>query len=127
MTPNDSTLAYRRAAIENAPPLKLVQMLYQGGLRFLGEGRAALEAGDLPRFTERVAKAQAIVAELRTSLDADAAEGLCEQLSALYGYMQVELTEAIIDKDLNHLAGVEGVLRTLLEAWRALDFQEGPV
>ena len=125
MTPTDPTLAYRRAAIDNAPPLKLVQMLYQGGLRFIGEGRAALEAGDLPRYTDRLGKAQAIVAELRTCLDTEAAEGLCEQLSSLYGYMQNELTEAIIDKDVNNLDGVEGVLRTLLEAWRALDFQEG--
>jgi flagellar protein FliS len=125
MSSHDPTEAYRRAAIENAPPLKLVQMLYQGCLRFIGEARAAHEGGDLPRFTERLGRAQAIVAELRSSLDPTQAEALCGRLDSLYVFLQSELTEAIIERSTERLPATEGVLRTLLDAWRELNFQAG--
>ena len=125
MTPKDPTQAYRQAAIESAPPLKLVQMLYQGTLRFLGEARAAHEADDLPRFTERIGRAQSILAELRSSLEADKSPALCEQLDALYTFSQGALTDATIERSPEPLDAVEGILRTLLEAWRELDFQAG--
>lgn len=125
MTTPDPTQAYRRAAIENAPPLKLVQLLYQGALRFLGEARAAHETGDLPYFTSRIGKVQAIVSELRSSLDLAQNRSLCEQLDALYTFVQVTLTEATVECSPERLGEVEEVLRTLLEAWRELDVQSG--
>ena len=125
MTPKDPTQAYRQAAIENAPPLKLVQLLYQGTLRFLHEARTAHEAGDLPHFNDRVGRAQAVVSELRSSLDMSQGPDLCDQLDALYTFSQGCLTEAIIERSPDHLDAVEQVMRTLLEAWRELDFQAG--
>ena len=39
MLPNNPAQAYQSAAIENAPPLKVIRMLYAGALRFLGQAK----------------------------------------------------------------------------------------
>ncbi len=87
--------------------------------------RTAHEKGDLPRFTERIGRAQSVVSELRSSLDDNQAAALCEQLDALYTFTQGAMTDAVIQRSPDPLDAVEGVMRTLLEAWRELDFQPG--
>jgi flagellar secretion chaperone FliS len=125
MSNSDPTAAYRQAVIENAPPLKLVRMLYQGSLRFLGQAAEAFEAGDLPRFNERVGRAESIVCELRCSLDASAAPELCVELESLYLFISARLIEAIADSSLERVGDAKVVLQTLLSAWNDLEMEQG--
>ncbi len=124
MSISDPTAAYRQAAIENAPPLKLVRMLYQGSLRFLGQASEAFDKGDLPRFNERVGRAEAIVSELRCSLDTEAAPELCVELESLYLYTSARLIEAIADSSLERVEEARSVLQTLLSAWNDLEMEQ---
>ena len=120
----DPTTAYRQAAIENAPPLKLVRMMYQGSLRFLAQASEAFDEGDLPRFNERVGRAESIVSELRCSLDNSAAPELCTELESLYLYTSARLIEAIADSSMDRVEEARGVLKTLLSAWNDLEMEQ---
>ena len=125
MSISDPAAAYRQAAFENAPPLKILRMLYQGAIRFLGQASEAHEAGDLPRFTDRVGRAESIVSELRCSLDTEAAPGLCMELESLYLFTSSRLIAAIADQDLDCVEEARGILQTLLTAWNELEMGQG--
>ncbi len=121
MSPRSAAGAYREASLEHAPPLKIVQLLYQGGLRFLEQAEQALGAGNSPRFQERCLRAQAIVAELRLALDPAAAPELAEELRQLYLFTEAEISRALSTESAAPLAGVREVLSTLLDGWQRLD------
>lgn len=113
--------AYREARIESAPPIKLVQMLYEGALRFLEQAEAALVAGDGARFQERCLRAQGIVAELRLALDPGQAPDLVANLESLYVFAEAEIRDAIAQESSAPLAAVRDVLGTLLDGWKRLE------
>lgn len=113
--------AYKAARVENAPPLKLVQMLYEGALRFLGEAEAGLAAGDSARFQERCLRAEAIVNELCLALDPAHAPELAERLDSLYRYAAAEIRRALLEETSAPLAPARDVLAKLLDGWKALE------
>jgi len=125
MDRENSVEAYRAAAIENAPPLKVVRMLYHGCLRFIDQASTAHAEGDLPKFNTYVGKAEAIVNELRSSLDREGAPEMAEQLEALYLFAFARLIEAIADSSVEPLDEARGVLEVLLDAWNQLELTGG--
>ena len=80
--------AYRHAALENAPPIKVVRLMYQGALRFLDQalGEDPAEAGS--RFSELVQRVDAIVSELRLALDPEHDPKVCHDLEQLYLFVR---------------------------------------
>lgn len=119
--PNSAAIAYRTAHVENAPPLKLVQMLYEGALRFLEQAEAALAAEEGARFQERCLRTIAIVAELRLSLDAAQAPELAANLESLYLFAEEEIRNAMRTDSCAPLAPARDVLLTLLDGWKHLE------
>ncbi len=113
--------SYQTARIENAPPLRLVHMLYEGALRFLEQAQAAHGAGELLRFQERCLRAQAIVAELRSALDPGQAPELAEQLTQLYLFAEGEIRRASLAESSEPLGPVREMLSTLLDGWKHLE------
>jgi flagellar protein FliS len=117
MNPDSATARYREDAIANAPPIKIVRMLYQGALRFLDRALEC-DSDDLTSdFLPMVQRADAIVAELRCSLREDAAPEVTENLKQLYLFVETELARAIGDRDPEHLVHARQVLATLSQAW----------
>ena len=118
---SSAAAAYREAHFDNAPPLKLLQLMYEGALRFLGEAEVALGEGRPARFQERCLRVHSIVAELRMALDASQAPELAANLEALYLFAEGELRAAMRDESPAPLAPVRGVLTTLLDGWKRLE------
>lgn len=112
--------AYKTSNVESAPPLKLVQLMYEGALRFLAQAEAALEGSDLGRFQERALRAQAVVCELRLALDREQAPELADQLEALYLFAEGEIRAALLQESTAPLGPVRKTLSTLLEGWNQL-------
>ena len=83
---------YLQDAVENAPPVKVVHMLYQGALRFID--RALDCEADDPAFGQWLSRADSIVCELRLALDDDAAPELSDPLKQLYLFVEGELRSA---------------------------------
>ena len=82
---------YQRTQIETADQGKLLLMLYEGALRFLGRARKALQDEDPEASNNNLVRVQDIVAELMASLDLEAGE-VAASLFRLYEYMHYLLT-----------------------------------
>lgn len=115
--------AYRTASIENAPPIKIIRLLYQGAIRFLDQA-AAMDASD-PKsdFVKRVANVDDIVVELRLAIDDNYKSDLTENLEGLYLYCESELLKASADRTTEPLANVRRVLEILLDAWQKVELE----
>lgn len=120
MDRTQAAAAYKTANVESAPPLKLVQLMYEGALRFLAQAEAAFAAADVGRFQERALRAQAVVCELRLALDRTQAPELSDQLESLYLFAEGEIRSALLQESAAPLGPVRKTLGTLLEGWNQL-------
>lgn len=123
MDPRAAAEAYRQASVENAPPIKIVRMLYQGALRYLDN--AVQEDPQQPnsRFLYWLGRTDAIVTELRLAIDKSAGAEVTENLERLYFYCEDELGRASLERSTERLAGVRRVLETLLDAWQRIEIE----
>lgn len=113
--------AYRAGAIENAPPLKILRMLYAGAIRFLERAKAIDPGEDPLAFTDALGRADAIVAELRCALDRDHAPEVVDPLESLYLFIERQIAEAQLERSSAPLEPSVRVLTTLLDAWNQVD------
>jgi flagellar secretion chaperone FliS len=111
--------AYRDSAILTAPPERLVVMLYDGAHRFLLQAATALRAGDLVTTNAKLQRAEAIIKELRATLNFDAGE-VATRLEAIYAFCQRHLLEARLERDPERIEQVIGLLGELREAWEQI-------
>lgn len=113
--------AYLQGAVENAPPVKIIRMLYQGALRFLGQAIEA-EPGSI-EFRDRISNVDDIVTELRLALVSGPDPVLCEQLESLYLFVESRLIQATRDQEVEPLTEARQILTTLAEAWKQIELQ----
>ncbi|MEA2442978.1 MAG: flagellar secretion chaperone FliS [Thermoleophilales bacterium] len=111
--------AYRDSAILTAPPERLVVMLYDGANRFLIQAATAMRAGDLTQTNDRLRRAEAIVQELRGTLDMSAGE-VAVNLESIYSFCQRLLLQARLKQDASKIEHVAKLLRELRDAWDQL-------
>jgi len=115
--------AYRSGQVGSAGPLRIVILLYEGGIRFC---RQALDEFDQPGTRgQALGRAHRIVAELMASLDAEQGGEIAQNLEALYGFMLDEITNANARQEPRALETVIDLLSTLLSAWREIEIREG--
>jgi flagellar protein FliS len=112
---------YRRSAIENAPPIKVVRLLYEGALRYLAKARDCDPRDPRSEFVAYTSRADMIVTELRAALDHSLNDEVTDSLEQLYLFCGTELSKALLDRTTTPIPGVERVLRTLLEAWQHVE------
>ena len=108
---------YQKTQIETADQGKLLLMLYDGALRFLGHANKTLAEQDMEKASYYLLKVQDIVAELMSSLDLDSGE-VAASLFRLYEYMYYLLVQTNIKKDPELLPQVESMLHELRDAWQ---------
>ena len=93
--------AYKRQQILTATPEALTLMLYNGALRFMTEGREALEKKDFEEANTALQKAQNIITEFRVTLNME--YDIAHQLMPLYNYVYDRLVEANLKSDVNKI------------------------
>jgi flagellar protein FliS len=103
--------------IQTASPEQVLIMLYDGAVRFLREGRAAMEAGDRAGKLEKISRVVAILTELSNTLDFEKGGEVAENLDGLYWYMTRELTRANARDEAEALNVSENILLELREGW----------
>ena len=109
--------AYRQTEARSRSPLELVVMLYDGGVRFVGEAIDADAKREIARRGQAISKAIAIVGELQSTLNVDSGGQLAVDLDKLYGYIQQRLLDVTMKKDTAALQEVQKLLTTLRDAW----------
>lgn len=98
-------------------PIKLVEMLYEGVLRFNAQAKKAIKDSNVEKRVYWVNRSVAIVTELINMLDKS--EGnVGEYLDGLYRYQISLLTYANMNNDDGKIDEVTTVFKALLEAWR---------
>lgn len=112
--------AYRQSTIENAPPIKIVRLLYEGAIRYLDRAETAGEAAGRD-FTNWLHRADAIVIELRLALDHSHDAEVTRKLEDLYVFVEDEIAQAMRTRSIEHVRNARSVLATLLEAWAAVE------
>ncbi len=107
--------AYKRQQVLTATPEALTLMLYNGALRFMTEGREAIEQKDYEEANNCLQKAQNIITEFRVTLNME--YEIAHQLLPLYNYVYDRLVEANIKSDLAQLDEAKAIITELRDAW----------
>jgi len=107
--------AYKRQQVLTATPEALTLMLYNGALRFMTEGREAIEKKDYEEANNSLQKAQNIITEFRVTLNME--YEISHQLLPLYNYVYDRLVEANMKSDLTQLDEAKNIITELRDAW----------
>ena len=108
--------AYTHNSVLSAPPERLVLMLYDGALRFLGQAAMAMREGTVVQANGRLRRAEAIVDELHATLNPEAGE-MSERLGSIYLFCRRTLVEAQLAQDPTKVEAVARLLGELRSAW----------
>lgn len=123
MHPRNAADVYRTASVENAPPIQIIRMLYEGAIRFLDQASRLDPKDPKSGYPEAIARVDDIVVELRLALDKDVGADVGDNLERLYLYCEDELGRASMERTTEPLPNVRTVLEILLDAWQQVDVQ----
>lgn len=97
---------------------KLIEMLYEGVLRFNAQAKKSMKEEDIEKKTYWINRSIAIITELVAILDAKKGGEVALYLDGLYNYQIKTLVSSNIDDNPEKLDEVSHVFKSLLEAWR---------
>jgi len=109
---------YKKSSIESSNPNMLIIKLYEGGIKFLNMAEIKMEEKDYQESNNLLIRVQRIILELRYSLDEEKGGELAKNLADLYDYMYGRLITANLEKKIEIIDEVRGLLKELLEAWQ---------
>ncbi|MFY0741568.1 flagellar export chaperone FliS [Solibacillus silvestris] len=108
--------AYKQNSVTTASPGELTLMLYNGCLKFLTRAKKAIEEKNIEEKNTNIQKAQAIISELMSTLNAEL--DVSKQMIPLYDYMNRRLMEANINNDPTIIVEVEGLVTEFRDTWK---------
>lgn len=116
---------YRQVGVESqltmASPHALVAMLFDGFMEAVAMARGAMRDGRHDVKGQAIGRAVRIVEEgLRGGLDLQAGGSLARDLSELYAYLSLRLTQANLRNDEAALEECQRLVQPLREAWTSI-------
>lgn len=108
--------AYKQNSVTTASPGELTLMLYNGCLKFLNRGKLAIIDKNIEDKNYNIQRAQAIIAELMSTLNMDV--DISKQMLPLYEYINYRLTESNINSDVAMIEEVEGLVTEFRDTWK---------
>jgi len=99
---------------------KLIEMLYEGILRFNFQAKKAIKNGDYENKSYWINRSTDIFIELMNSLDFNGGD-VALYLNGLYMHQIKLLSQANAKNSLEDLETVNNVVKGLLEAWREIN------
>ena len=119
-----SLRTYRKVSLDSeiavASPHRIIQMMFAGALERLAQSRFAIERRDLQNKSLYIGKAIGLINGLNNSLNMDAGGEIASNLSNLYDFMLLKITEANVNNDVKAIDDVTDVLRIIKEGWDAI-------
>ena len=107
---------YQQNSVMTASPQELTLMLYNGCLKFIKLAKRAMAEKNFEQKNTNIKKVQAIVQELRITLNQEIE--VSTNMEQLYDYIYNRLIEANIKNDLATLEEVEGHVVELRDTWK---------
>ncbi len=115
MALNKAVYQYQQNSIMTATPEELTLMLYNGCIKGIRLAKIGLEDKDYEKANLYLCKAQAIIRELRATLDMK--YDISKNLYELYTYFLDRLIEANVKKESAILDEVEQFVSDLRDTW----------
>lgn len=110
----------RVVGAEDADPHQLTAMLLDGAIDRINQAIGFVTYGNVPAKGDAISRAVAIIAELRSSLDAKADAALAQRLESLYEYITRRLLFAQLNDDRNALAECVRLLQPVRDGWHGI-------
>ncbi|WP_104749243.1 flagellar export chaperone FliS [Helicobacter cynogastricus] len=115
---------YQQNSVTVESPAKLIEMLYEGILKFCAQAQRHIETGDIEKKILYINKVTDIFTELLNVLDYERGGEVAVYLTGLYTHQIKVLTQANMENDAEKINLVIRVARGLLEAWREIHQHE---
>ena len=115
MALNNAVYQYQQNSIMTATPEELTLMLYNGCIKGIRLAKVAIEEKDFEKTNIYICKAEAIIRELRATLDMK--YDIAKNLYDLYTYFLDRLIESNVKKDIGILTEVEEFVIQLRDTW----------
>src|SRR6056297_1709280 len=112
------TNEYRRQKVMTATPEELTLMLYNGCIKRVKFAIKAIENKNYSESNEYLIKAQAIIRELRGTLNMD--YEISKEMSGLYEYILTLLIQGNIKKDTDSLVAAKELIEDFRDTWYQL-------
>lgn len=109
-----------QAAIENADPHTLIQMLINGAIERLNIAKMHMKQKNVAMKGESISSAISIIDGLRSSLDMKKGGEIAQNLEALYEYMQRQLLAANVKNKVANIEEVLALLNEIRAGWQAI-------
>ena len=121
---NNAYSLYQQNSVSVESPVKLVEMLYEGILRFCAQAKRHMEAEDIEKKIYYINRTTDIFTELLNTLDYDKGGEVAVYLTGLYTHQIKLLTQANMENNVEKIDIVMNVAKGLLEAWREIHQEE---
>lgn len=108
---------YTQNNVNIESPEKLVEMMYEGVLRFNAQAKKAIQDSNYAKKVYWINRSIAVIVELLAILDKSEGD-IGYYLDGLYNYQVQLLSLANIENDTSKVDEVSNVFKGLLEAWR---------
>ena len=115
---NNAHNIYAQNNIGIESPAKLVEMLYEGVLRFNAQAKKAIKDKNIEKRVYWMNRSTAIITELIATLDMKQQGNISHYLEGLYNYQIQLITDAGYENSFVKLDECSNVFKVLLEAWR---------
>lgn len=113
--------------ITNANRTQMVAILYEIGIEYLEDAKAALMSKDIDKFTDELHRFRGVLRELMNSVNTESETG--RAFMSLYIFAGKEVTTSFLNKDsepLNHIISMFNKMKDAYELAGEKD-QSGPV
>jgi flagellar protein FliS len=117
--------AYTQNNLQIESPQRLVEMMYEGILRFASLAKRSFENKDIEKQVYWVNRCIAIFSELVGSLDYEKGGEVSHYLSGLYTHQIKILSESVAHDKVENLDETINVVKGLLEAWKEVHQNNG--
>lgn len=108
--------AYQKNSVMTASPAELTLMLYEGAIKFCNLAIMAMEKNDIEKRNTNLKKAQAIIMELRCTLDHK--YPVWEDFERVYEFIYNQLVDANIHNDVEALECALKYTREMRDTWK---------
>lgn len=113
---NNAYKAYQQNSVLTASPGELTLMLYEGCIKFIKQGRLAIQEQNFAEKNDKLIRAQLILTELMVTLDEK--QPISKEMMTMYDYMHRRLIEANMKNKLEILDEVELLVSDFRDTWK---------
>jgi len=99
-------------------PSKLIEMLYEGVLRFNAQAKKAIKDGNVEKRVYWMNRSTAVISELSAIIDLENGGNIAHYLTGLYSYQLQLIAEAGHQNSIEKIDESSKVFKVLLGTWR---------